>query len=89
MDESQASPAVATALDDTDYGADDWNVEVPIGLDEVERVDAKHRSRDFQDRCRAKKRKVAGTVTKTFEQATELIDREATADGGPSTELIM
>lgn len=58
------------------------------GLNEAERVGATRRLREFKDfRC-AKNHEVPGTVAETFVLATELVNQEAPADPGSSTELV-
>lgn len=56
-------------------------------LDNRERAGSKRHLRESQNICRAEKRNVLGTVAEASELPTELVDQEAPADLGPSTEL--
>lgn len=74
--ECDAASAVRVDVDDDD----DWALDGAVGLDGVKQVGAKHHLPDFEDRCRAMKRKVPGTNIETFQFATEMVKQEALSD---------
>lgn len=86
VDEVQAFPATYIVADDAE-DHDDRNLEGAVGLDKVERVGAKGRLRDFQNSCRAKRRKVPGTFDETFELLTKLVGRENSPNSSPFDRL--
>lgn len=51
-----------------------------VGLYDVEWDGAERHLGDFQDRCRAKKLKVRGTVAEAFDFATKWVSQESLAD---------
>lgn len=88
MDEGQASLDAAARSEDLDDYDDDWGSQGAVGLNDVERIEAKLCLSDFQDSFRAKKRKFRGADGETFEPATEPLNQEALTDPYLSTELV-
>lgn len=61
-------PRMEAVLEDED----DWDFEGAVGLEEVEHVDIKQRSRDLQEARRFSGRKVPGIIADAVELADEL-----------------
>lgn len=74
VDESRAFGAESANADGA-YDDSNWDLEESVGLDDVKRVGAKRRSRDFQDSSRTKMRKIPGIVTNAFELTTESVNQ--------------
>lgn len=59
-------PDADTDMDDIDDDDDGCDLKGTVGLNDVERFDAKRRLHDSQDSCKAKKRRVLGTFIEHF-----------------------
>lgn len=86
-DQGEAPPAASTVADDV-KDDNNWDLEGTAELDDIEKVDAKRRFHEFQDSGNAKKHEVLGTDADAFEFATKLLNQEALAETGLSTELV-
>lgn len=87
MDKGQVPPAALAVADGSD-NHDEWVLESAVRLEDVVRIGAKRRLRDFRDNHCAKKRKISGRVTEAFDFTTELADQEAHVDIVLSAELV-
>lgn len=86
--EFQASLAAATEAGVFHCENDDWDTEGAAGLDDMKRICAKYRLRDFRDSSHTENWNVSGNVTKAFELAADLVKRDFLLDGGYAIKLV-
>lgn len=85
--EGQASLAAAAVANKSDDDDEDCDEKCAVDLNDVQRVGAKRRLHDVEDGWHAKKRKVTGSVAGGFDLTIALVNQEAPAIAGKSTEL--
>lgn len=77
---------LAESFDDVD---DDWDFEVVIGGESVQRAGVKRKLLDLQDKCRAKRRRVLTNVSESVELAIEFLQFGVGFDALPSQDALV